>query len=314
MVEHGLGVEEDVPEAGSADVAAVAWDASKADGAITDASQVDSFTSQSSKSTGRHLVILVHGFQASADMMSPLAHEFWLRGAELHICTCNSRWWGTWDGIEAGAQRMAEEVREILQNRSRITFVGHSLGGLYIRCALPLLLEALGSTDVDVCTLATPHEGSPVMKGTLSFVGPTVSQLTRADREHFLVSLAASPYIEALRACSRIIFVGNLNRDPNVPGISACAASGGLEPVAAGLQRVVPARVVDDGPWAPLENIEHLERYAVTWPRRVLASHDLLAGFYGPLHALLPRGAAGGSTVAGQIVELVMATRSCSRL
>merc|ERR1712203_939511 len=104
-------------------------------------------------------------------------------------------------------------------------------------------------------------------------------------------NLAHGPYIDALRACRRVLFVGSLNGDREVPGTSALAAASGVRASGeVGMERVVATAASATGPWAELENLPNLERYAITWPRMKLSAHDESVGHFGPFHLLWPLG------------------------
>ena len=45
------------------------------------------------------------------------------------------------DGLYAGGRRLADYVREFVSPGCRLSFVGHSLGGLYCRIAVAMLFE-----------------------------------------------------------------------------------------------------------------------------------------------------------------------------
>ncbi|KIZ05254.1 hypothetical protein MNEG_2703 [Monoraphidium neglectum] len=93
--------------------------------------------------------------QVSADML-------------LHRSQANVRF-ATWDGIDRCGQRLADEVRAVAaapENASltRISFIGHSMGGLMARYALGVLFNPSAGTIAGLqpthfITLATPHFG-----------------------------------------------------------------------------------------------------------------------------------------------------------
>jgi len=94
---------------------------------------------------GVNLYILVHGFQASYFDMVNLKNNISLfdTNATFLISTANE---GQTDGdISEMGHRLSEEVHYFIQEYcpgsacGRINFVGHSLGGLIIRSALPYL-------------------------------------------------------------------------------------------------------------------------------------------------------------------------------
>lgn len=259
---------------------------------------------------GKHLVILAHGFQASASMLQPLGRAFAKRGVDVHVCSCNSLWFGTWDGIEAGGTRIADEVRHLLSERSRITFVGHSVGGLYLRYAIYLLDKELSEVPFDVCTIATPHRGASIPLAFLAanILGGTVKELAMKDLpDPILIRLASPPIIDSLQKCTKAIFVGNLNRDVHVPGETALAASvGSLPDAQPGLHHIELQVWSEDGPWIALERLPNLERLGMLWPKHVPSSHDIAAGHLGPLHFVRPNGLVDTGTLASKIVDILM--------
>lgn len=73
----------------------------------------------------------------------------------------------TRDGVRAGGERVAEDVRRVVQEHPSlqdVSFVGNSLGGLYSRYALSLLWDGktrtvAGLRPISFLTIATPHLG-----------------------------------------------------------------------------------------------------------------------------------------------------------
>ena len=80
--------------------------------------------------------------------------------------------------ISAMGERLAEEVRNFISDLindgsttlSRLSFVGHSLGGLIARAALHLLSEFRGNFHSFLC-LSTPHLGCRVSANRLVDAG-----------------------------------------------------------------------------------------------------------------------------------------------
>ena len=149
-----------------------------------------------------HVVILVHGFigcpqdlayihHSCEEQASKLQKELHRESEPFYVYTCVSNHGKTNDGIEAGADRVATEVRQFLHNVQQkhrrhaaddddgcsslkemtISMIGYSLGGLYSRYALPKIIQPLDGHDQDedppilltpkvFCTIATPHLGS----------------------------------------------------------------------------------------------------------------------------------------------------------
>jgi Putative serine esterase (DUF676) len=114
----------------------------------------------------------------SAEQQSRIHHDM-----VVHACTCNER--KTADGIEAGGERLVQEMIEVIRAKMKfkqtrqkhkkltISILGNSLGGIYGRYAIAKLVERCinlpdGSCVMDdkfhmhmniFCTTATPHLG-----------------------------------------------------------------------------------------------------------------------------------------------------------
>jgi pimeloyl-ACP methyl ester carboxylesterase len=111
----------------------------------------------------RHLIILVHGYLGSSidvKMLQDTISNIFPKGLFL-LSRCNE---GKTDGsiLEMGG-RLAEEVKEFIRSYSsihidRISFIGHSLGGLIIRAALPRL-SSIKERFYSYLSLACPHLG-----------------------------------------------------------------------------------------------------------------------------------------------------------
>ncbi|KAL8275435.1 hypothetical protein Esti_000647 [Eimeria stiedai] len=114
---------------------------------------------------GAHLFVLVHGFQGTpsdfrifkAALCSSYQHAACLSS------TANAD--DTEGDIEAMGERLAAEVLSYVQEcfgtrgLDRISFIGHSLGGIIVRAALPHLRASLGSRFHSYLSLSSPHFG-----------------------------------------------------------------------------------------------------------------------------------------------------------
>ena len=113
---------------------------------------------------GVHLFVLVHGFQGNSFDMRLLKNHFSLLHPEALFLCSNSNEETTEGDIGEMGVRLAQEVTAYItqwcdKNRlGRISFIGHSMGGLIIRAALPYL-EALAGKMHLFLTLSTPHLG-----------------------------------------------------------------------------------------------------------------------------------------------------------
>ncbi|XP_078430474.1 lipid droplet phospholipase 1-like [Wolffia australiana] len=143
-------------------------------------------TAQADEVAPKHLVIMVNGILGRARNWRFAEKEFLKRLREdvvVHCSQCNVDLL-TLDGVDVMGKRLAQEVMSIV-NRSpelcKISFVGHSLGGLIARYAIAELFKpsipqnSLGDDDehedsergkiaglepMNFITFATPHVGS----------------------------------------------------------------------------------------------------------------------------------------------------------
>ncbi|KAH9149807.1 hypothetical protein AeRB84_007246 [Aphanomyces euteiches] len=135
-----------------------------------------------------HLVILQHGLHGSPQDYStfqPILQSV-LRDHGVYVvsCTSNSKeYLTTHDGIDLGGLRLADEVEQIALQcpmLQKISFIGHSLGGLYIRYCVGVLYSRGFFSKVqpiNFITMATPNLGirRPPNKGTISNLFNVVS-------------------------------------------------------------------------------------------------------------------------------------------
>ncbi|KAJ0981852.1 hypothetical protein J5N97_010107 [Dioscorea zingiberensis] len=93
-----------------------------------------------------HLVVTVNGIIGSARDWRYAAKHFVKRYPEdliVHCSECNCST-ATFDGIDVMGERLAKEVISVVERRpelQKISFVGHSLGGLIARYAIGLLFK-----------------------------------------------------------------------------------------------------------------------------------------------------------------------------
>ncbi|KAI4389838.1 hypothetical protein MLD38_002018 [Melastoma candidum] len=93
-----------------------------------------------------HLVITVNGLFGCADNWRYAAQQFmkkYPRDVIVHCCECNPPLL-TFDGVDVMGNRVAEEVllvKKRYPSVMKISFIGHSLGGLVIRYAVAKLYE-----------------------------------------------------------------------------------------------------------------------------------------------------------------------------
>ncbi|WOK92259.1 hypothetical protein Cni_G00950 [Canna indica] len=147
-----------------------------------------------------HLVVMVNGIIGSASDWKYAAKQFVRKRPEdfvVHCSNCNYSTL-TFDGVDVMGKRLAKEVMSVVAQTpglQKISFVGHSLGGLIARYAISLLYEKIvpncssdencqceyqsaGNKDINdkikgkiaglepmnFITFATPHLGSRLHK------------------------------------------------------------------------------------------------------------------------------------------------------
>jgi len=113
---------------------------------------------------GVHLFVLVHGFQGNALDMRLMKNNIALLYPDA-ICLCsNSNEENTEGDINEMGIRLAQEVVNFISDwcsgsaLGRLSFIAHSIGGLIVRAALPMLLD-YRSKMFTLLTFSTPHLG-----------------------------------------------------------------------------------------------------------------------------------------------------------
>ena len=106
----------------------------------------------------------------------------------------------TYDGVEAGGQRLADEIREVIARHpqlERISLVGNSLGGIYCRYAAALLYSDDDGTLAGLQVRASAREGARIRE-------PRECALRSVARlpQPLEPTLACSPSLSLTLACS----------------------------------------------------------------------------------------------------------------
>ncbi|KAK9671006.1 hypothetical protein RND81_12G000500 [Saponaria officinalis] len=138
---------------------------------------VSSSLSLNATSGPDHLIVLVHGIMASpsdwtyfeAELKKRLGRNFLIYASSSNTFT------KTFSGIDGAGKRLAEEVREVVRKTmslKKISFLAHSLGGLFARFAVAVLYSEAskhgssaehgmiaGLEPMSFITLASPHLG-----------------------------------------------------------------------------------------------------------------------------------------------------------
>lgn len=176
-----------------------------------------------------HLVILIHGMDGLASDMQYFAAR--LLSDKIHCLSPTANQWNTKDGINAGARRILVQIEEELKlrpNIREISYIGHSLGGIYAR-ELLYIAQAEDSPvnklrRVNFITLASPHVGARQHNSLLKFLVPHV--LGRTGKEMMLVDdvenpillkMTTEPYLQLLKSFKKLILYSNVLNDFSVP-------------------------------------------------------------------------------------------------
>ena len=163
---------------------------------------------------GKHLYVLVHGFQGNAfDMRMMRNSILMLKPNALILCSHMNEGETDGDIREMGITLSQEVTNYILdfcpRDLKKISFIGHSLGGLIIRAALPHLVQYSDKMHTFM-TFSSPHLGYMYNSSKLVDAGmwflkkwkkvKSLKQLTMADssvlEETFLYQLSSYPGLE----------------------------------------------------------------------------------------------------------------------
>lgn len=144
-----------------------------------------------------HLIVLVHGYRGSSKDMTILKNEISVLFPHTVFLASSSNENETENSILKLGINLAQEIKEFFSINgsaqiSNISFIGHSLGGLIIRAALPLLTDYSNKFHLFL-TLSTPHlgvlEGSKLVQAgiwILNYVkkADSLSELRLADAKN----------------------------------------------------------------------------------------------------------------------------------
>mmetsp|Transcript_62309 Transcript_62309/g.143494 ORF Transcript_62309/g.143494 Transcript_62309/m.143494 type:complete len:480 (-) Transcript_62309:88-1527(-) len=172
---------------------------------------VESNECQAKVTNAEHLFVFSHGILGYGSDFANLAAtvQELAAGSEPRVTThlLRSNEHHTLDGVDSGGLRVAHEILDALDDRdgrvTRLSLVGHSLGGLYMRYAAAVLLKVAESRGVDhllkdlvfdtFATFATPHLGALCQSRKLgggkfmATVGPFLPGLSGMTAEQTLM-------------------------------------------------------------------------------------------------------------------------------
>ncbi|XP_022140245.1 uncharacterized protein LOC111010958 isoform X2 [Momordica charantia] len=177
-------------------------------------------TFSSSRSIGNvrnepdHLLVLVHGIMASprdwtyfeAELKRRLGRNFLIYASSSNTFT------KTFTGIDGAGKRLADEVLQVVQKTEslkRISFLAHSLGGLFARYAVAVLYNNSNT----LCSSMPNDLGNSSKRDTIAGLEP-ISFITLATPhlgvrgKNQLPFLLGVPFLEKLAPPIATIFVG----------------------------------------------------------------------------------------------------------
>ncbi|XP_048490300.1 uncharacterized protein LOC104900483 isoform X2 [Beta vulgaris subsp. vulgaris] len=161
-----------------------------------------------------HLLVLVHGILASpsdwtyfeAELKKRLGRNF------LIYASSSNSYTKTFGGIDGAGKRLAEEVRQIVQRTEslkKISFLAHSLGGLFARYAVAVLYTPnnLGDGDIDDTLGRSMKHGVIAGLEPINFITLASPHLGVRGRKQ-LPLLWGLPFLEKLAPPLASVFVG----------------------------------------------------------------------------------------------------------
>ncbi|TFY78157.1 hypothetical protein EWM64_g5855 [Hericium alpestre] len=208
--------------------------------------------------TDVHLLVLIHGMWGNPSHLAEMhrhIHEIRQEPADADpdsmklrvLLAETNREEGTYDGIDWGGERVAEEVMDEIskikaegKNVTRFSITGYSLGGLVARYVVGILHQRKlfdTITPVNFNTIATPHIGllryPSFMSKLFSMLGPRL--LSRTGEQFYgvdkwsaggrpLLEVMADPeriFYQALASFQHICIYANAVNDITVPYITA---------------------------------------------------------------------------------------------
>ncbi|GLT80090.1 hypothetical protein SLA2020_515490 [Shorea laevis] len=193
-----------------------------------------------------HLLVLVHGILASPSDWTYVEAELKRRLGRnflIYASSCNT-YTKTFAGIDGAGKRLADEVRQVVkrtESLKRISFLAHSLGGLFARYATAVLYSPNNSSgnqsDGVADSTGNSEMSSPSRRGTIAglepinFITLATPHLGVRGRKQ-LPFLFGVPFLEKLAPSLAALFVGRTGRQlfltdgkPNKPPLLLRMAS-----------------------------------------------------------------------------------------
>ncbi|KAL0310630.1 UNVERIFIED_CONTAM: putative lipase [Sesamum angustifolium] len=169
-----------------------------------------------------HLLVLVHGILASPSDWTYFEAELKRRLGKkflIYASSCNT-YTKTFTGIDGAGKRLADEVMQVVKRTEglkKISFLAHSLGGLFARYAVAVLYtpnvssyqsdDLAGSPATKFKTLYSSNKGLIAGLEAINFITLATPHLgVRGNRQ--LPFLLGVPFLEKLAAPLAPIFTG----------------------------------------------------------------------------------------------------------
>eukprot|EP01083_Nonionella_stella_P155265 501369_1 len=208
--------------------------------------------------SGCHLFVLIHGLHGSVHDMEYMKSRLMenihresecdahANGVVVLISKCNSGWFCTRDGVDSGGERVCNEACEFVKCHkclTHISFIGHSLGGMYARYACARVTACMNNNTVrqlvmvNLVCFASPNVGIVQRRtgwnrsldywGTGVLGGKTGKQLNLFDVDEsseelpLIVRMCQGEFLEALSSFEKRIVIANIHGDVSVPFCTA---------------------------------------------------------------------------------------------
>mmetsp|Transcript_19103 Transcript_19103/g.34753 ORF Transcript_19103/g.34753 Transcript_19103/m.34753 type:complete len:656 (-) Transcript_19103:492-2459(-) len=149
----------------------------------------------------RHLVVFVHGFKGRPSDMNALKGALIVYLPRIQTYCSESNVDHTDDDIGLQGERLADEVLTFIAKSNighkikRISFVGHSMGGLMIRAALPFLSEFRSQMHFFI-TFNTPHIGFVEQQAAFIDTGIWLANIFQTSTSLYQISMQDTKVLE----------------------------------------------------------------------------------------------------------------------
>jgi hypothetical protein len=185
-----------------------------------------------------HLIIIQNGLNGFHFAMNYVLNYYFnqLNKEEYKIVVSDvNNFLKTHDGLDEMGKRLAQFTKEKLRefNCDKISFIGHSLGGLMIRSCIFLLDQDGIFNKIEPMTyisIASPHLGIFEVVEWKKFAARwllriTGQELLIEDQNQQLITLSSNRYLSSLNKFKYKVAYGNILGDTSVSFRSACISA-----------------------------------------------------------------------------------------